>query len=170
MKTFKLSFLSLIFLLVAQLGFAQVKTEKFTVSGECGMCKNKIEAAAKNAGASYALWNETSKELTVKYKSTSSNTAKIQQSIATTGYDTPNFKATDAAYEKLHSCCKYERTAKTEKNCCTDSCTKEDCKTCCKDGKCTSGGECCKDGKCSKEAHGEHNAKSGNTAACCKKA
>lgn len=169
MKTFKLSLLSILFIVIAQAGFAQVITEKFPVSGECGMCKNKIESAAKNAGASYALWDEASKELTVKYNSTSSNTAKIQQGIATTGYDTPKFKATDEAYEKLHACCKYERAAKTESCCDGVSCSKEDCKTCCKDGKCTMGADCCKDGKCGKESHSEHSAKAGATAACCKK-
>lgn len=169
MKTFKLSFLSILFLVIAQVGFAQVKTEKFAVSGECGMCKNKIESAAKKAGASYALWNEESKEITVKYNSASSNVAKIQQSIAGTGYDTPNFKATDEAYDKLHSCCKYDRTAKAESCCDGGTCTKDECKTCCKDGKCTKAADCCKDGKCSKETGSEHSAKAGGAAACCKK-
>lgn len=169
MKTFSLSFLSVIFLLIAQSGFAQTKTEKFPVSGECGMCKNKIEGAAKSAGATYALWDEVSKELTVKYNSTSSNTAKIQQSIAGSGYDTPEYKATDAAYEKLHACCKYERTANSTSCCDGTTCTKEACKTCCKDGKCTTGADCCKDGKCSKESLSGHNTKAGAGAACCKK-
>ena len=30
---------------------AQQRTEKITVSGNCGMCEKKIEAAAKDAGA-----------------------------------------------------------------------------------------------------------------------
>ena len=55
------------------------------------MCKKKIETAAKDAGATYALWNEESKELTVKYKSTSTNTAKIEKQIADVGYDTQRF-------------------------------------------------------------------------------
>lgn len=154
MKTIKIIFFAL-FVIAAQTGIAQVKTEKFKVSGECGMCKNKIEKAAKTAGATYALWNENTKELTVKYNSESANKARIQQGIAQTGYDTPGYKATEEAYNSLHACCKYERTGNTgvAETCCSGtSCTKEECKTCCADGKCTNGGACCKDGKCTKPA------------------
>lgn len=109
MKTLKLVFLFTTLALFAQLGFAQEKSETIKVSGNCGMCKNKIETAAKTAGATYALWNKDSKELKVKYNNKSSDAAKIQQSIAAVGYDTESYKATDETYNKLHSCCKYER-------------------------------------------------------------
>ena len=167
MKTFKLFLLSFLFILFTQLVNAQTKSATFKVAGECGMCKKKIETAAKNAGATYALWNETSKVLTVKYKSQSSNEAKIQESIAAVGYDTPNYKATDEAYNKLHECCQYERVG-AKKSCCDGaSCSKEECKTCCADGKCTTTMDCCKDGKCSHEAQAAGAANQG--AACCKK-
>ena len=135
------------------------------------MCKNKIEASAKKAGATYAVWNEESKDLTVKYDAASANAAKIQQAIAAVGYDTPTAKATEEAYEKLHGCCKYERSdASKNKSCCDGaSCTKEECKTCCVDGKCTKSMDCCKDGKCSKEGTKAHSATTGG-ASCCKKA
>lgn len=169
MKTFQLSIFSTLFLLFAQVSIAQSKTENFTVAGNCGMCKNKIESSAKKAGASYALWNEDTKELTVKYDSSSTNTAKIQQAIAGVGYDTPNYKATDETYEKLHECCKYERTALITKNCCDGaSCTKEECKTCCVDGKCTKNMDCCKSGDCA-HAVGTSGVNTGDSS-CCKKA
>ena len=107
-------FLSLLFVCMAAVGFAQTKTETLKVSGECGSCKKKIESAAKKAGASYAVWDVDSKELTVKYNSTTTNNAKIQNSIAGVGYDTQDFKATDEAYNKLDGCCQYDRTAKAE--------------------------------------------------------
>ena len=103
--------LSFIFISIASFSFAQTKTETLKVAGECGSCKKKIESAAKKAGASYAVWDVDSKELTIKYSSTSSNSAKIQKAIAAVGYDTPDFKATDEAYNKLDGCCQYERTA-----------------------------------------------------------
>jgi cell division septal protein FtsQ len=57
-------------LFVVMGSFAQTKpvakTEKIKVWGNCEMCKAKIEKAAKAAGASYALWNEEAKILTVK--------------------------------------------------------------------------------------------------------
>lgn len=136
MKTIKLSILSALFLLIATVSFAQEKKETIKVAGECGMCKKKIEKAAKDGGATYAVWNQTSKNLVVKYNSTSSNTAKIEQSIANSGYDTPKFKATEEAYKSLEECCQYDRTAMGKaKNskCGTDKekCSK-DSKDCCK--------------------------------------
>src|SRR4029078_9757670 len=104
MKSLMLSF---IFIAIASFSFAQTKTETLKVAGECSSCKKKIESAAKKAGASYAVWDVDSKELTIKYKSTSTNSAKIQKAIAAVGYDTPDFKATDEAYNKLDDCCQY---------------------------------------------------------------
>ena len=112
MKSLLLSFL---LITITSIGFAQAKSETFKVSGECGSCKKKIESAAKKAGASYAAWNVDSKELTIKYNSTSTNTAKIQKAIAAVGYDTPDYKASDDAYNKLDGCCQYERDGDKEK-------------------------------------------------------
>ena len=132
----------LLFISIASFGFAQTKTETLKVSGECGSCKKKIESAAKKAGASFASWDVDSKELTVKYNSTSTNSAKIEQAIAAVGYDTQNYKATEEAYNKLDKCCQYERTASTDmKSCCDDSNCKED--NCMKDGKCMKDASCC---------------------------
>jgi copper chaperone CopZ len=144
----------------------KTKTETFQVSGNCGMCEAKIEKAAKTAGASFADWNVDTKIITVKYNSKSTSLAKIQQSIAEAGYDNTGAKAKDETYNKLHSCCQYERTDANDSvasDCCKDGkCAKEghDGKDCCKkagDAKM----DCCKDGKCTKEGH------NGND--CCKK-
>lgn len=156
MKTFKISFFSFLFLAFANLAIAQTSTEKIKVAGECGMCKKKIESAAKSAGAESALWDVDNKILTVTYNSGSTNSAKIQQAVAKTGYDTEQVKATDEAYDKLHSCCKYERssTAKAHSCCTGDSCSHASCT---KDGKCEKDMSCCKKAECSKKD-------------CCKKA
>jgi hypothetical protein len=128
MKLLKLSLLSSVFMLIAQLGLAQTKTETFKVSGVCGSCKKKIETAAKDAGADYAVWNKNSKMLVVKYNSTSTNQAKIQQAIAGSGYDTPNYKASEDAYNNLDDCCKYDRSTVGKKGGCSDEegCSKKD--------------------------------------------
>lgn len=171
MKTFKIFSIALVCSLIASSVFAQkTKTETFQVSGNCGMCETKIEKAAKEAGAASAEWNKDTKIITVKYKSTESNLAKIQKSIADAGYDNVGVKATNESYDKLHGCCKYERSAAKE-DCCKDGvCTGDHAKEdCCKDGKCTKEGhdgkdcckgekgsknmDCCKDGKCTKEGH-----------------
>ena len=41
--------------------------------------------------------------------------AAIQQKIAGLGHDTPKAKAKNEVYDKLPSCCKYDRTGKTVK-------------------------------------------------------
>lgn len=169
MKTLKIFSIFSFLVLSVNFSFAQTEAnETFHVSGECGMCKSKIEKAAKSAGASYALWDVDKKTLTVKYNSTSTNTAKIQESIAKVGYDTPKFKATDEAYSNLHECCKYDRSMIAKKACCDNGkCAMGD--NCCKDGAacnekdCCSGEkmDCCKDGKCTMEGHDGKD--------CCKK-
>src|SRR5215208_3235788 len=141
--------LSLLLISITNLGFAQTKTETLKVAGECNSCKKKIEGAAKKAGASYAVWNVDTKELTIKYNSSSSNTAKIEKAIANVGYDTPGYKATDNAYNNLDDCCKYERTAADANACCDDKkCTEEKCM---KDGKCAKDMSCCKEAGCDKK-------------------
>jgi mercuric ion binding protein len=126
MKTIRFFSILGLFLAIANLSFAQeVKTEALKVSGECGMCKKKIEKAAKEAGATYAIWSTNTKVLTIRYNSLSTNSAKIQQKVAGVGYDTPDFKATDEAYNKLDQCCQYDReeaaaneTMNKGKSCC----------------------------------------------------
>ena len=158
MKTLKISFFFAAFMAIASLSFGQNKTETFKVSGNCGMCKSKIEKAAKEAGATDATWNAEAQEITVKYKSSSTNAAKIQKQIASVGYDNAGFKATDEAYSKLHGCCKYDRAAGEEKAaCCADH---KDGGTCSHEGK-EGKADCCKDGKCSKPGHDGKD--------CCKK-
>ena len=159
MKTFKSFLLSFLLISLSTAVFSQAKTEKIKVAGECGMCKSKIEKAAKAAGASYALWDMDNKVLTVKYSSKSSNTAKIEKAVAGVGYDTEHEKATEETYSKLHSCCKYERASASSEtaqhSCCDDAKCKE--ASCMKDGKCAKDMSCCKDAGCS-------------TKDCCKKA
>ena len=171
MKTLKIYSLLATFVCLSSMVIAQsTKTETIPVSGNCGMCKAKIEKAAKAAGAREANWSVEKKILTVKYSSSSSNAAKIQNAVAAAGYDTRDVKATNEAYESLHSCCQYERSSQTKKsNCCDDKCEMKDGKctdmAACKDkGCCDAEGNCKDSGCCSHEAGSD--AKSG----CCQKA
>jgi copper chaperone CopZ len=132
--------------------FAQtaVKKEAIKVAGNCGMCKNKIEKAAKAGGAATANWNEDTKVLNVSYNSSKSNSEKIQKAIAASGYDTQGFKANDKSYNKLMSCCKYDRntafTNMSGKTKSTMGCKNPEA---CKDKSCYKNGKCdenlCKD-------------------------
>lgn len=132
LTTFFALFLSVMFV------SAQSKTETIPVSGNCGMCKNSIEKAAKKAGVSAAEWNRETKLLTVTYNAKTTDAKKIQQSIADVGYDTKDIRAADSTYNNLHGCCKYERTktytvsTKNKGGDDADCCEKSD-KQCCKD-------------------------------------
>jgi periplasmic mercuric ion binding protein len=112
MKSLKIIAGILFSLFISNTSFAQkgtVKKETVKVWGNCGMCKAKIEKAAKSAGATKANWNEESKMLQVTYNTSKSSSAKIQEAIAKTGYDTQDYTADNTAYTKLHGCCQYDR-------------------------------------------------------------
>ncbi|MFY7899836.1 MAG: heavy-metal-associated domain-containing protein [Chitinophagaceae bacterium] len=86
-----------------------VKTEKIKVYGNCGMCKSRIEKAAKNAGATSAVWNDETKILVVKFDAKKTDSKKIQTKVAAVGHDTQDATADKTAYDNLHECCQYER-------------------------------------------------------------
>lgn len=172
MKTFKLFSLFLFSIVISSAAIGQKsKTESIPVSGNCGMCKGKIEKAAKTAGASEATWDVDAKALTVKYSSSTTNAAKIQQAVAAVGYDTRDVKATNESYDKLHGCCKYERAAAVpgkDHACCGDKCEMKDGKctnmTACKDKGCCDANGVCKAGADCKHEKGQE-----GKAACCQK-
>lgn len=83
------------------------------VLGNCGMCKSRIEKAAKEAGATTADWSEDTKILSVTFKEKKTSLAAIQQKIAAAGHDNGEFKTTSEVYEKLPGCCKYDRSGKS---------------------------------------------------------
>ena len=86
---------------------ANPKTETLKVSGNCDMCKARIEKAAKIDGVTKAEWNKKDKMLTATFDLAKTNIDAIGKKIAEVGHDNDKAKATDAAYNKLHSCCKY---------------------------------------------------------------
>ena len=90
--------------------FAQSKTEKFKVYGNCSMCENRIEKAAKSIdGVTIADWNKETKMIEVAFDSTKTDVHKVHMAIANVGHDTEMHKAKDEAYNSLPGCCKYDR-------------------------------------------------------------
>ncbi len=128
MKTIKFIATAIIAVTSSVFTFAQTsqaatpKTETIKVSGKCDMCKSNIEKAAKIDGVSKAEWNKDTKVLTLAYNPSEVTSDAVQKSIAAVGYDTEKFKATDAAYKSLPSCCQYDRTGSASKG------TSEGCK------------------------------------------
>lgn len=103
-------------LLVAALfSFAQNnpgrKTQEFTVSGNCSMCKKNIEASLKDKpGIESAVWNKETKRMKVVYDAEKISEDLIHTKIAEAGYDTEKKKGEEKAYQALHKCCRYQRT------------------------------------------------------------
>ncbi len=111
MKTKILSLVA-IFMLGAVAVFAGNKTEKFKVYGNCGMCENRIEKAAKAVdGVQSADWNKETKMMEVTFDDSKTDVHKVHMAIAKVGHDTEMHKATEEAYNKLPSCCQYDRSA-----------------------------------------------------------
>lgn len=110
MKTISLIIVVMLFGITGLLA-QSVKTEKFAVKGNCGMCESRIEKAAKAIdGVSSADWNQETKEISVSFDSEKTDVVKIQKAIAKVGHDTDKYKAEDKVYDALPGCCQYDRT------------------------------------------------------------
>jgi len=87
----------------------QSTTFNLFVSGNCDMCKARIELAVKNiVGVQNAEWNKDTKVLTIKAHLNISQLV-IEEAISNAGHDTQNKKAQDSAYVNLPGCCQYTR-------------------------------------------------------------
>jgi mercuric ion binding protein len=86
-----------------------ITTAKFTVWGNCGMCKETIEKSLKIPGVKKADWHIERKILTVSLDTALVDLQTVQQAIASVGYDNVKYNGDSKAYSKLHACCQYER-------------------------------------------------------------
>ncbi|HSC54941.1 MAG TPA: TonB-dependent receptor [Phnomibacter sp.] len=114
MKTIYTKLLSIAVLFIISLGtplalMAQApdSTAKIIVQGLCGMCKDRIQTAAKGKGVTSAVWDEKTKELTVVYNPKATTLDKIENRIVEAGHDVGDKKANAAVYEALPGCCHY---------------------------------------------------------------
>ncbi len=107
----KLMLLMIMMILFSVTTFAKETFTKtsFIVSGNCDMCKSRIEKAAKLKGVKSVVWNETSHILTLIFVVNIVSVDEVQQNIAQAGYDTPKFKAEQTSYYNLPQCCHYDR-------------------------------------------------------------
>lgn len=82
-------------------------TIQINVFGNCEMCKERIEEAAKGRGVKSAVWDATTKILSLSYDPSKTTSEKVQQRIADVGHDTELKKAKDNVYNELPECCLY---------------------------------------------------------------
>ena len=115
MKT-KVMMLAILIMMGAGSVLAKSKTEKFKVSGNCGMCEKRIEKAANAVeGVTSADWDKKTKMIQVVFDESETDVDRVQKAIAKVGHDTPKHKASDEVYSELPGCCQYDRSAKAEK-------------------------------------------------------
>ncbi|MBW8362409.1 MAG: TonB-dependent receptor [Kaistella sp.] len=87
------------------------KTEnRFFVKGNCGMCKTRIEKAAKDAGAVSANWDAETQTVILDFSPEKTSADAILKKIAEVGHDNEKYKATDEIYKNLPGCCLYDRS------------------------------------------------------------
>ncbi len=90
--------------------FAQTITKStFLVKGDCSMCKERIESSAKKTGAKTANWTAETQKLEIEFDPAKTSADQILKQIANVGHDNEKYKASDDVYEKLASCCHYDR-------------------------------------------------------------
>ena len=118
MKTVKIIIVAVLAITLCSNSFAQMvdhskmdmtatKTETLKVSGNCDMCKARIEKAAKLDGVSKAEWDSKSKILSVTYDPAKTNIDQVSRKVAAAGHDNEKVKADEKAYSSLPGCCKY---------------------------------------------------------------
>ncbi|NQD70904.1 efflux RND transporter periplasmic adaptor subunit [Sphingobacterium shayense] len=88
-----------------------VKThDMLKVSGNCEMCKSRIEKAAKGVkGVISANWDVKAKIIHLDFNSKVTSKGAISKAIANVGHDTELDKASKETYDGLPSCCLYAR-------------------------------------------------------------
>lgn len=87
---------------------SKIEHQMFKVSGNCEMCKERIEKAALSVkGVQSAVWDQESKMIHLNFDAGVTNTDKIQKAIADAGHDTGKYKASESTYNSLPDCCKY---------------------------------------------------------------
>ena len=94
---------------------AQEKKDKnakydIAVNGNCEMCKKRIEKAAYGVkGVKSAQWHQDHQDLHLIIDENKCSIDDVSKAVAAAGHDTKMHKAKDEDYEKLHTCCMYER-------------------------------------------------------------
>jgi len=112
MKNIVFGMMLLFVALSTQAQVKKSKNAKYTieVNGNCDLCKKRIEKAAFSiSGVKSAVWDVESHQLNLIVNEEKCSVLDVKKALANVGHDTDEVKASDEVYQKLHSCCQYER-------------------------------------------------------------
>lgn len=85
-----------------------IRTDTLKVSGNCNMCKERIEEAAYIKGVKHAEWKKAQQLLVVTYRPSRTHADSILKHISRAGHRSEKFEADSQQYEKLPNCCQYK--------------------------------------------------------------
>lgn len=117
MKNLFLGMMLLVATLATQAQEKKNKNAKYTimVNGNCEQCQRRIQKAAFSvAGVKVAIWSIDTHKLEITLNEEKTSVAEVKKAVAKAGYDAGEFKATKVDYDKLPTCCQYERVELTE--------------------------------------------------------
>lgn len=112
MKNLFLGMMLIVMTLSTQAQEKKNKNAKHTikVNGNCELCQRRIQKAAFSvAGVKTATWSIETHKLEVTLNEEKATVADVKKAVAKVGHDAGEVRALDETYEKLHSCCQYER-------------------------------------------------------------
>jgi periplasmic mercuric ion binding protein len=106
----KITLILTLLLMISVVGFAQKAkpdTIRIQTSGQCGMCKERIEKAlVYEKGVKSAEYNEDNAVVTVIYNPAKTTPDKLRKVITALGHDADDQPGDPKAYSKLPNCCK----------------------------------------------------------------
>lgn len=89
-------------------------TVTFMVNGTSA-CKSNIEAVVSSqTGVISAVWNSSTKQMTVVFKAAQIKSSDLNSFLALAGYDNSELRAKQAAYDALSASCQYTREPESE--------------------------------------------------------
>lgn len=106
----KIALIFALLLMISGVSFAQKvqnDTIKIQTSGQCEMCKDRIEKAlAYEKGVKSAQYDESNAVVTIIYKPTKTNPDVLRKVITALGHDADGLPGDPKAYQNLPNCCK----------------------------------------------------------------
>lgn len=86
-------------------------TTSLGVSGNCEMCRERIETALDRKGILSAYWSKEEQKVFITYRNDKFEEIQLHNIVAMVGHDTEKVKADNVVYNNLPPCCHYRKEA-----------------------------------------------------------